>query len=107
MGAYDCDYWKEPKKAQKRLKGIEEPFSGQVANPKKLDAVMREKYKTSKTYEHNQKVYEAMEIVDRVRKPFYIRALERLTKIFVFLWKCVIYFLIGGVVVLILSQLLH
>lgn len=116
MGAYDRDYWKEPQKNTsqkesdkiwKRLKGLDEPTNKQIANKKQLDAIMNELYKTSKTYDHNQKLYQANKIVNKVKEPLFIRILRFFAKLFIFCGKCIVCFIIGAILITIIYLVLH
>ncbi|MDD3253688.1 MAG: hypothetical protein PHV18_14145 [Lachnospiraceae bacterium] len=109
MGAYDRDYWKDdPKITQTdsdkiwhRLKSLDEPTQKQIANTEQINAIMHELGKKSKTYEHNKMILQATRIANR-KEPIYIKTIRILSKIFVFIAKCIVYFSIGAIIICII-----
>lgn len=88
-------YWK-------KLKSLDEPTSKQIANKEQLDAIMNELYKTSKTYNHNKKVIEITS-----KKPSLItRIFNTITKFIKFCLKCLIYFIVGYIALIVLLLIL-
>lgn len=95
----------ESNKHWKRLKSIDEPFTGQIANKKQIDAIMDELYKTSKTYEHNKKT---MKIINQNTKPSPIKSIFfKIRKALIFCIRCVACFVIGYIIICVVYALLH
>lgn len=97
----------ESNKYWKRLKGLDEPTNKQIANEKQIKAIMDELYKTSKTYNHNQKVLKAIKITNKTKEPLFIRVLRFFTKLFIFCGKCIVCFIIGAILLIIIYLIFH
>lgn len=92
----------------KRLKSLDEPSNKQIANNKKVNAIMNELYKTSKTYEHNKKVLQNESLQHKYQtknEPLFIRILAKLAKISFFCLKCIACFIIGMILLTIIYYL--
>lgn len=86
-----------------RLKSLDEPTNKQIADPKKVDAIMKDLYKTSKTYNHNKLI----DINSKNQKPnLFIRIIKTIIKFIRFCLKCFAYFIIGYIVLIIITLIL-
>lgn len=94
----------ESNKYWQRLKSLDEPTNKQIANKEQLDAIMDELYKTSKTYNHNQKIINK-EYKHKKKKSLFITVLEKLAKISFFCLKCIAYFIIGAILLTLIYYL--
>lgn len=90
---------------KKRLKSLEEATSIQIVDNKVIDKAIKQKAKKSKTYKHNQKVLKELKMENK-KEPIYIRALRKMAKLFIFIGKCIAYFIIGAIILAILLVLI-
>lgn len=77
----------------------------QICDKKQLDTILEELKKESKTYENNQKILREIKIQNR-KKPRSIQILEKLVNMITFCGKCIVYFIIGAIIILIITSIL-
>lgn len=90
---------------KKRLKSLDEATPIQIVDNKTIEKAIKQKAKQSKTYEHNQKVLKELKKQNR-KEPLYIKILRKTAKAFIFIGKCIAYFIIGAIIIAILFILL-
>lgn len=94
----------ESNKHWARLKSLDEPSNKQIANKEQLDAIMDELYKTSKTYNHNQKILKTLQTQNK-KESLFVKILKKLAKLSIFCLKCIAYFIIGTILIYLILKI--